>query len=86
MNESLERNRCTAMAFYDPKFSRCKPAEATERYAVAAYIRHHPHVADGKQAFIEYFDRMAKDYPGKRVHFKRAGAEGNLVFAADTKH
>jgi len=79
MNEALERNKRNAMAFYDLMFNQCKPTEAIERYVGDSYTQHNPHVADGKQAFIAYFERMAKDYPGKRVHFKRSVAEGNLV-------
>lgn len=80
LNESvLERNRRNAIAFYDLMFNQCKPAEAIQRYAGETYIQHNPHVADGKQAFIEYFERMAQQYPGKRVSFKRSIAEGILV-------
>ena len=67
------------MDFYDLMFDQSKPVEAIEKYFGDVYIQHNPGVADGKQRFIEYFEQMAREYPGKRVRFMRAFADGDIV-------
>ena len=74
-----DQNKENAQAFYDLMFNQCKPREAIDRFVGDEYIQHNPEVAEGKQAFVEYFERMAVEHPGKKVIFKRAFAEGNHV-------
>ncbi|WP_209025851.1 nuclear transport factor 2 family protein [Legionella israelensis] len=75
----LERNKQNVIEFYDLMFNKNKPDQAIAKYVGDTYIQHNPHVKDGKDGFIEYFRRMAKEYPGKKVTFKKIIAENNFV-------
>ena len=60
----LERNKSNVIAFFDLMFNKCEPRRAVELYAGAEYLQHNPHVATEKAGFIEYFETMAREYPG----------------------
>jgi predicted SnoaL-like aldol condensation-catalyzing enzyme len=78
MDHDLEANKQNAIAFYRTAYLG-DPSKAVEDYVGAEYIQHNPVVADGKQAFINYFSEMAGDFPSKSIEFVRAIAEGDLV-------
>ncbi len=61
MNDRLKRNKKAVKEFYDLMFNQCRPAEAIRKYAGDHYTQHNPEVADGKGAFIAYFERR---WPG----------------------
>ena len=78
MSQDTEANKHNAIAFYRMAYEG-NPSNAVEKYVGTDYIQHNPLVGDGKQAFIDYFEEMARDYPAKSIEFVRAVAEGDLV-------
>ena len=78
MPQNLEVNKKNAIAFYRMAYLG-DPRGAVDNYVGAEYIQHNPLVGDGKEAFVGYFEEMARDYPEKSIEFVRAIAEGELV-------
>ena len=67
-----------AIDFYKMAYNG-NPKQAVETYVGTEYIQHNPLVGNGKQPFIDYFDRMSSEYPEKSIEFVRVIAEGDLV-------
>ena len=78
MKQDLEKNKKNAIGFYQASYDG-NPRKAVEQYVGYKYIQHNPLVGDGKEPFIEYFERMAIEYPEKSIEFVRAIEEGNMV-------
>ena len=74
-----DMNTRNAIAFYEMMFNDCEPERAVETFVGAEYTQHNPHVKTGKQGFIDYFQQMARDFPGKKVIVKRTVAQDDLV-------
>ncbi len=74
----VEKNKENAIAFYRMAYLG-EPQKAVDLYVGDDYIQHNPDVADGTQGFIDYFDRMQREYPDKSIEFVRCIAEGDLV-------
>ncbi|WKK78271.1 ester cyclase [Marivirga salinae] len=76
--KNLEQHKENAIDFYKTAFEG-NPSKAVDLYVGEEYIQHNPAVANGTQGFIQYFERMQKEYPNKTVKFVRTVAENDLV-------
>jgi predicted SnoaL-like aldol condensation-catalyzing enzyme len=74
----LAENKKNAIAFYKMAYDG-NPQKAVDLYVGDDYIQHNPAVANGTQGFIDYFERMQREYPDKSIDFVRCIAEDDLV-------
>ncbi|MGI9356208.1 MAG: nuclear transport factor 2 family protein [Rhizobiaceae bacterium] len=63
----LEANKANVVVFYDMMFNQNEPRQAIETYIDDEYIKHNPQVVSDKEWFSDYFERIAANYPGKRM-------------------
>src|SRR3954471_19623699 len=71
----LERNKRTAVAFYELAFNGKKPEEAVEQYLGSEYIQHNPQAPDGPEAFIGFVEA----FPEAHIDIRRVVADGDIV-------
>ena len=78
MSSQLDKNKNNAIAFYKMAYEG-NSRKAVKFYVGSEYIQHNPLVGDGIKPFIEYFEKMAEEFPEKSIEFVRIIAEEDLV-------
>lgn len=78
MAQNIDKNKLNAIAFYKMSYEG-NPKEAVQLFVGDDYIQHNPLVGNGKQPFIDYFEKMQEEYPEKSIAFVRVIGEGELV-------
>jgi len=78
MNQNIEQNKSNAIEFYQMAYDG-NPRKAIDLFVGDEYIQHNPLVGDGVHPFINYFEKMAREYPEKSIEFVRSIAEDDLV-------
>lgn len=76
--DPASRNKAIVRKFYDDFFNRHR-IEAAREVLVPEYRQHNPSVGDGRQAVIDAFTQIFKQFPQSRAEIKRILADGDLV-------
>ena len=74
-----EKNKQTVRTYLNTAFNEKRPAEAVEKYGGSHYIQHNPQVPDGFEAFVQFVEGFAEQFPQMSLDIKRVVAEGDMV-------
>jgi len=74
-----EKNKQAVLAYLHTAFNEKRPAEAAEKYGGSHYIQHNPQAPDGFEAFVQFVEGFATQFPELSLDIKRAVGEGDLV-------
>jgi predicted SnoaL-like aldol condensation-catalyzing enzyme len=79
MDNKMESNKQTAVAFLKTAFVDKDPEKAIRLYLGDYYRQHNPNVPDGKEGILIYAKRRVAENPNRQMNFKRVIAEGDYV-------
>ncbi|WP_043969697.1 MULTISPECIES: nuclear transport factor 2 family protein [Acinetobacter] len=77
--QQLEQNKALVKTFYEGVFVAKKVKEFSDRYISENYIQHNPYLPDGRQAFVDFFEKELADHPDAEYSIERIIAEDDLV-------
>ncbi|MEW4371528.1 nuclear transport factor 2 family protein [Paenibacillus kandeliae] len=76
--KQLTQNKQLVLNMFKTIFTEHKLDQAS-RYIATDYIQHNPLAANGRQAFVDFFQPFVKQNPDYNVEVKRIIAQGDLV-------
>ena len=77
--QQTEHNRTQVITYFEGVFKDKKVKEFSDRYLAENYIQHNPFLPNGKQPFIDFFEKRFADNPDAQYNIVRSLAENDLV-------
>jgi predicted SnoaL-like aldol condensation-catalyzing enzyme len=74
-----EKNKETAIAFYQKLINDFDPDTAFKLYGGATYKQHTPVIEDGREGVTKFIGSLHNSYPNSRMEIKHAFSDGDMV-------
>ncbi len=78
VTERAEANRRTVLEYYEKGLNQ-KDAEAALQYVGEQYLQHNPLVADGREGFRQFIQKLRQEHPQSHSEVKRSFVDGDYV-------